>query len=389
MMIKWIAWRLIKEILGDRRTVAFFVLAPVIVMTLVYYAVGEDTDARIGVVTRGMARFFEMDLVNALEDEDNVVVVTLDIDDEETDRAVLEEGIRHSLQSGQVDGILYMEEALLTDRFSGLPGTLYIYVEGSRTLTTASVLEAMSAAMDNLGEALPVVIDASCSAFCADSVNIQAMELERVYLYGSDDYRMIDFFLPVISPFIVFFFTFIIATITFQRERVRGTMERLMVAPMSFVQVFMGYMVGFLGFSGVQAAIILTYALNLMSFPITAGQLAGTILVTLLMMLIGLLLGLFLSFLAHNEFQAIQFVPIIILPQIFVSDMIWNIEKFPLWLRYLSEGMPLTPANRAMRDVIIKNQPVWESWPDLLMLAGWLVGLSVALMLITRRPRAG
>lgn len=251
MVARWIAWRIIREILRDRRTLAFFFLVPLIVMSLIYYALQEDETARLGVVSRGVMRLFEADLMLTLEEED-IELVSLDIPDEEIDPERLEQMIWTQLRTGQAEGILFLGEQLLEERFDGKRGRIDFYLEGSRPTLTASVVESVASVMDDLASSLPVVIDSSCSAFCANSVNIKPLDLEEHYLYGSEDYRLIDFFLPVFPPFFVFFFTFLISTITFQRERVRGTLERLLIAPVSFTQIVLGYVGGFIIFSGCQ-----------------------------------------------------------------------------------------------------------------------------------------
>lgn len=387
MKIHWIALRVIQEIVRDRRTLAFFLIVPLVVMSLVYYALTEDEIARVGVVCRGGMRLFEADLVSALEEEDSIEVVPLDIPDEETNPIRLKNRIKQLLINKKAEGILYMGEQLLIDRFDGKEGTIDVYVEGSRPTMTASVFSAIASSMDDLAASMPVVIDASCSAFCANSVNIKPMNMEKHYLYGSEDYRVIDFFLPVFPPFFVFFFTFIISTITFQRERVRGTLERLMIAPVSFSQVILGYIGGFFIFCGLQAAIVLTFIISLLGFTITVYQLIAIILLTVMMMLISLVIGLFASFMAANEFQALQFIPLVILPQIFLSDLIWNIEGFPKIFQWISMFLPLTHANVAMRNVLLKNQHIWQSWPQLTALSGFFFAFLVFLLLAARRFR--
>jgi ABC-2 type transport system permease protein len=276
---------------------------------------------------------------------------------------------------------------LLEERFDGKRGRIDFYLEGSRPTLTASVVESVASAMDDLAASLPVVIDSSCSAFCANSVNIKPLDLEEHFLYGSEDYRLIDFFLPVFPPFFVFFFTFLITTITFQRERLRGTLERLLIAPVSFAQIVMGYIGGFIIFSGCQAVIILTFILTLMSFKITLSQVGAITILTLLMLLISLVLGLLASFLAANEFQAVQFIPLVILPQIFLSDMIWSIDSFPVFFQWISLALPLTHANVAMRNVLLKQQNLWDSWPQLLTLSGFFLGILLFLVLVSSRQQ--
>ena len=368
----WVAARIIREIMRDKRTLAFFFLAPVLVMTLIYFAIADDAEVKIGVVSRGVARLFDYDFVNALEEDEDVEVVSLDIPDDEIDPKVIEGWIKKALLKRDVDGVLYFGEELLVDRFDGQKGTLHVYVEGSKPIKTSDALSAIADAMDELAEQMPVVIDADCSAHCADSVNNKAMELEKHYLYGSDKYRLTDFFLPVFPTFFVFFFTFILSTITFQRERLRGTLERLYVAPISFWEIIVGYILGFLVFSTLQSTIIVTYILYLIEFPFSVAQVFSLGVVILFTMLVALTLGLLASFLAANEFQAIQFIPLVILPQVFLSDMIWDINGFPKLFQWISYIFPLTHSNIAARDIMIKNHSLFDSWPQLVTLTGFV-----------------
>jgi ABC-2 type transport system permease protein len=183
----------------------------------------------------------------------------------------------------------------------------------------------------------------------------------------------VDFFLPTLLPFFVFFFTFMVSTITFQRERTRGTLERIMIAPVHLIEVVAGYILGFSAFSLVQVAIVLGFILALVTFPVTAGQVGALILVSILVMLIALAIGLIVSFNARSEFQAVQFVPLVILPQIFLGDLIWTLDGFPRAFRWFAQILPLTHANAITRALLLKRQNLLDTWPHLLVLVGMLV----------------
>jgi ABC-2 type transport system permease protein len=352
-----IARRLIREITRDHRTLAFFFLAPMIVMSLVYFALLGSSTARVALITEGTMDLFRFELERTLEDEKDIELVTPDI--ELPDNADEQhEWLYNWVRSGKVDAVLYLNTALLVDRFDGKRGLVTLYLEGSRPTRTAAALGAVKNAMDDLTAAMPVVIDASCSSMCANSVNNTTMELQEIYAYGNKDLDIIDFFLPVFPPFFVFFFTFILSAISFQRERVHGTLERLLISPVNFANVVLGYVLGFLLFSALQASIILSFVLYLIDIPFNTEQVFVLIVVTFCLLLVGLTLGLLASYLAKNEFQAIQFIPVIILPQIFLADMIWAIEDFPKIFQYLSVVLPLTHANQAMRDVLLKEADI-------------------------------
>jgi ABC-2 type transport system permease protein len=388
-VVGWIALRVIMEIVRDRRTLAFFFLVPIVVMSLVYLALFQDETARVALIARGAARFFVYDLERALEEQKDVVVVPLDVPDDERDPERLRAMIEAALRTGEADGVLFFSEALLTDRFEGRRGTLELYLEGSRPTLTGAVASAVAEAADDLTGSLPVVIDPDCSAACANSVNAKPLEIAKHYLYGSEDYRLVDFFLPVLLPFFVFFLTFILSNITFQRERVRGTLERLLIAPVSLTQVVLGYLCGFLLFSLPQAAIVLVYLLALIGFPVSPGQVLQLALLTILLLPVSLLLGLLVSFAARNEFQAVQFIPLVILPQVFFSDLIWSIDRFAWPFRWFAMLLPLTHANIATRNLLLKHQPLWQSWPNLLALAAMFAVVLAALAWVGRRRAGG
>jgi ABC-2 type transport system permease protein len=385
--IGWIAVRVILEVLRDRRTLAFFFVVPVLVMSLVYLALIQNETARIAVVARGAAHPFVHEVERALAREQDVAVVPLGIPDAERDPRRIQAAIENALRTGRADGVLYFEERLLADRLSGRRGTLHLYLEGSRPTLTGLVASAVGNAVADLAASLPLVTDPECPARCANSVNAKPLEIARHYLYGSERLRLIDFFLPVMLPFFVFFFTFILSDITFQRERVRGTLERLLIAPVSLPQVVLGYMTGFLLFAIPQAAIVLVYLLELIGFPVTVGQVLDLCAITGLMQLIALLLGLLVSFAARNEFQAMQFIPLVILPQVFFGDMIWSIDRFAAPFRWFAVLLPLTHANIATRNVILKHQPLWQTWPQLLALAAMILAALALLAWVGRRHR--
>ena len=109
------------------------------------------------------------------------------------------------------------------------------------------------------------------------------------------------------------------------------------------------------------------------------------VVITLTLLMLSLMAGLFASFLAHDEFQAVQFIPLVVLPQIFLSDLIWSIDRFPLIFRVISLLLPLTHANIAMRRVLLQNQSVWAAWPQLGVLILMDTALACGLMLAARR----
>jgi len=385
----WIAQRVLREVLRDPRTVAFFFVVPVAVMGLVYLALAKDEVARVGVVYRGMAQALAEPLEAALAHAEGVRPVPLPaLEPPPGQRGLealsgepdLEPRILAALARDEADAVVLLSADLVPERLAGRPGAVTVYVEGSRpqltTLVRQAVIQAaarMAPAVENPaagGPAGPAAPQPACPAGCAGT---PLPEVRLTYLHGDAAYRLVDFFLPTLLPFFVFFFTFMVSTITFQRERTRGTLERIMIAPVRLVSVVLGYVLGFSAFCLAQVAIVLGFILALVTFPVTAGQVAALVAVSVLLMLIALAVGLVVSFSARSEFQAVQFVPLVILPQIFLSDLIWTLDGFPRGFRWFAQLLPLTHANAVTRDLLLRRRPLLETWPHLLALAGLLL----------------
>ena len=257
------------------------------------------------------------------------------------------------------------------------------------SLISSGVASAIADVSDDLVEKLPTVIDSGCSAKCADSVNTKALDIEKVYLYASEDYKLSDFYIPVMIPFFSFFLTFVLSVISFQRERSMGTLERLLVSPVSFGSVVGGYMVGFLPFAFMQVLIVLLFSFPIMELPVALWQIIETLLVSMLMAVMALLLGLAASFAAKNEFQAVQFIPLLILPQIFLGGIIWHEDKIPAPFDTLSQLMPITHGGTLMRDILLRQHHFWTHPTALAALLVMIAVLTLVLAQVGRRHVKG
>jgi ABC-2 type transport system permease protein len=99
-------------------------------------------------------------------------------------------------------------------------------------------------------------------------------------------------------------------------------------------------------------------------------------------------LGIFLSAYAKNELQAIQFIPIVILPQVVLSGLLWPVQDMPGWLQALAHVMPLTYAISALTDVMIRGLSWASIWLPLLVLVGFAAVMAVLAAATVRREVA-
>ena len=182
----------------------------------------------------------------------------------------------------------------------------------------------------------------------------------------------------------VMFFTFLLTGVSFLRERAQGTLERLMTTTVARGDILVGYLLGFLLFATIQAAVILTFTIVALQIEYQ-GNIIEIVAVLLLVVVVAVNLGIFVSTFANNEFQVVQFIPIVLLPQIFLSGVIIPTDQMPAVMEAISVVLPLTYAVEGLREIMVMGQSLADVWTDLVILAGFGLGLLIAAVATLRR----
>lgn len=177
-----------------------------------------------------------------------------------------------------------------------------------------------------------------------------------------------------IFPLIIMFLVTSIATL---RERTSGTLERLMTTPMSRFDFLGGYALAF-GFAAAVQAVVVSAA-TFGPFGLTvAGPVWAVLVVAVLDALLGTSLGLFVSAFARTEFQAVQFFPALILPQLLLCGIVAPRSTLPAPLERLSDVLPLTYAVDAMQRLTLDTTVTAQVWRDMGILIAFIFVLIAA-----------
>jgi ABC-2 type transport system permease protein len=211
--------------------------------------------------------------------------------------------------------------------------------------------------------------------------------VEATYLFAGPEFDTMDFIAPVYIALLALFFVFLLACVAFLRERSQGTMERLLATPATRLEVVLGYMLGLGLFALMQVAVILFFTVWVLKIHYL-GSLALLFLIVALLAVVGVSMGILASVFARTEFQVIQFIPLLIIPQALLSGTFWPVEELPNYLQPFAYLMPLTYANWALRDVMLKGWGLAEIWPNVLILVGFATLFIVLGALMTRREVA-
>ena len=186
---------------------------------------------------------------------------------------------------------------------------------------------------------------------------------------------------PLVGLF-PFISMFLVTSIAMLRERTTGTLERLMSLPIGKGDLLAGYGLAFALVGAVQAAITSTVAFALLGLD-TEGSVAVVGAIAIANALLGMALGLFLSAFATTEFQAVQFMPAVVLPQILLAGLLVPRERMAEPLEWASYALPLTYAYDALAQVTSTGT---IDWVDLLVVTG-CIALALALGAVTLRRR--
>lgn len=185
-----------------------------------------------------------------------------------------------------------------------------------------------------------------------------------------------------IFPFTVMFVVTSVATL---RERTSGTLERLLAMPIAKVDLLAGYGIAFAAVAVVQALLAGAVALGPLGLQVRAGA-PAVLVVAVLDGVLGMALGLFLSAFAATEFQAVQFLPAFVLPQLLLCGLFTPRTQMAAALRWLSDLLPLSYAVDAMSRATTSGRLTGAFAIDLAVIAGFILA-ALALGAATLRRR--
>jgi ABC-2 type transport system permease protein len=183
-------------------------------------------------------------------------------------------------------------------------------------------------------------------------------------------------------PFVAMF---IVTSITMLRERVSGTLERLMTTPLGRGDLLIGYGLAFALVAAVQATLVSLLSFGLLGLE-SGHSPAAVVALAIANAVLGMALGLFASAFARTEFQAVQFMPAFVLPQILLCGLLVPRDEMAGWLQAISALLPLTYAYDALARLAAEAPLGTRSWVDLLVVSGVTV-LALVLAATTLRRR--
>ena len=176
-----------------------------------------------------------------------------------------------------------------------------------------------------------------------------------------------------IFPFVVMF---LITSITMLRERTSGTLERLMTTPIHQADLLFGYGIAFSLMAALQSGVATGVAYWVFDLDID-GNAGLVVAVAVLNAVLGVALGLFCSAFARTEFQAVQFMPVVVVPQILLCGLFVARDRMNEVFQAVSDWMPLTYSVDALQEIAANADPTGQMWRDFATMGAIVLGLLV------------
>ena len=193
-----------------------------------------------------------------------------------------------------------------------------------------------------------------------------------------------DQFGPGVLALFPFISMFLVTSVTTLRERSSGTLERLLSMPMGKLDFLLGYALAFGLVAAVQSVLAVLVSVGLLGLDVV-GPVWLLMLVAVADAVLGTALGLFVSAFATTEFQAVQFMPLVVIPQILLCGLFVPRDALPAALEAISNVLPLSYAVDAMSHLVVSSTTA-EVWGDIAVVVGFvLAGLTLGAATLRRR----
>ena len=353
-----IAKKVIKELLRDKRTLAMMFVAPVFIMWLMNLMFSASTTVNVKLATQDLPT----GLVTKMDELDHVDVETY----QDLDQA------KKALADEKVDAVIsYKDGEYQVD---------YANTDASKTTMTRQVLrtsivnEGTDQLLSRVKQALPQL-----------KLDAKAPEIKESYQYGDKNTGFFARMIPILIGFVVFFFVFLISGMALLKERTSGTLDRLLATPVKRSEIVYGYMLSYGIIAIFQTAVVVLAAIWLLDVEVV-GSILNVIIVNVVLALVALAFGILLSTLAKSEFQMMQFIPLVIMPQLFFSGII-PLSSMGEWALTVGKFLPLTYSGDAISQIILYGHNLGDILSNLGVLMVFLIILTILNIVGLRRYR--
>ena len=353
-----IAKKVIKELLRDKRTLALMFIAPVFIMWLMNLMFSASTTVNVKLATQDLPT----GLVTKMDELDHVDVEIY----QGLDQA------KEALANEKVDAVISYKDGEYQVDYANTDASKTSMIR--QVLRTSIASEGTDQLLSRVKQALPQL-----------KLDAKAPEIKESYQYGDKNTGFFARMIPILIGFVVFFFVFLISGMALLKERTSGTLDRLLATPVKRSEIVYGYMLSYGIIAIFQTAVVVLAAIWLLDVEVV-GNILNVIIVNVVLALVALAFGILLSTLAKSEFQMMQFIPLVIMPQLFFSGII-PLSSMGEWAPTVGKFLPLTYSGDAISQIILYGHNLGDILSNLSVLMVFLIILTILNIVGLRRYR--
>ena len=339
-----IAKRVTKELLRDKRTLMLMFLAPIFILFLMklVFSVNSTMDVKVATVNVNEG------LVTQLGKTSHLTTKKYD----DTKEA------KEALSNQKVDAIVQAKGNNFQVTYANIDASKTKAVKSAfRMSLLANSMQEMKLVLKPLGQ------------------KVSQPKIQQKYEYGNADTNFFDKIVPILMGFFVFFFVFLISGMALLNERTSGTLNRLLATPVKRSEIVFGYMLSYGVLAILQTLLVVLFTVWMLKVEVV-GSIFYVILINFVLALVALAFGILMSTFAKSEFQMMQFIPLIIVPQIFFSGII-PLDTMAKGVQAISYILPLKYAGDALSGVVMSGDGFGKILPEIGVLLLFLVILTI------------
>ena len=353
-----IAKKVIKELIRDKRTLAMMFVAPVFIMWLMNLMFSASTTVNVKLATQDLPT----GLITKMDELDHVDIETY----QDLDQA------KEALANEKVDAVISYKDGEYQVDYANTDASKTSMIR--QVLRTSIASEGTDQLLSRIKQDLPQL-----------KLDAKAPEIKESYQYGDKNTGFFARMIPILIGFVVFFFVFLISGMALLKERTSGTLDRLLATPVKRSEIVYGYMLSYGIIAIFQTAVVVLAAIWLLDVEVV-GNILNVIIVNVVLALVALAFGILLSTLAKSEFQMMQFIPLVIMPQLFFSGII-PLSSMGEWAPTVGKFLPLTYSGDAISQIILYGHNLGDILSNLGVLMIFLIILTILNIVGLRRYR--
>lgn len=358
-----IAMRVLKQLLRDKRTLALMFIAPILIMWLlnVMFSANTTTNVKLATVDLDSA------LVTQLDQTKHVTVKEY----QSKDQAI------QAVKNDHADAAIVQTS---TNHYS----ITYANTDSSKTTMTKQVFQQALTKVGVRQLTTTVQTLAKATGTSVPSATTST-KITNHYDYGNSDTGFFTKMVPILMSFFIFFFVFLISGMALLNERTTGTLDRLLATPVRRAEIVFGYMLSYGLVAIVQTIVIVWATIGLLNIEVV-GSIFSIVIITAILAFVALAFGILMSTFTNSEFQMMQFIPLVIVPQVFFSGII-PLDQMASWVQVIGKILPITYTGDALSQIILHGASITDLGGDILALLIFLIILTTANILGMKRYR--